>query len=82
MESICGADCNSCGYGKNNNCKGCSESNGCPFGKQCFIAKYIKTIVKIKMPRKYSNDFQTFLKFENKIFKEFLYNINHLCIKQ
>ena len=43
MESICGADCNSCGYGKNNNCKGCSESNGCPFGKQCFIAKYIKT---------------------------------------
>jgi len=43
MESICGADCNSCGYRKNNNCKGCSESNGCPFGKQCFIAKYIKT---------------------------------------
>ena len=43
MESICGADCNSCGYGKNNNCKGCSESNGCPFGKQCFISKYIKT---------------------------------------
>ena len=43
MESICGADCNKCGYGKNNNCKGCTTSNGCPFGKQCFIAKYIKT---------------------------------------
>lgn len=43
MESICGADCNNCGYGKNLNCKGCKESNGCPFGKQCFIAKYIIT---------------------------------------
>lgn len=41
MGSICGADCDKCGYGKNNNCKGCSESKGCPFGKQCFIAKYI-----------------------------------------
>jgi hypothetical protein len=43
MESICGADCNNCGYGKANNCKGCKETNGCPFGKQCFIAKYILT---------------------------------------
>jgi hypothetical protein len=43
MESICGADCSNCGYGKNNNCKGCKETNGCPFGKQCFIAKYILT---------------------------------------
>ena len=42
MESICGADCSNCGYGKNNNCKGCIESKSCPFGKQCFIAKYIK----------------------------------------
>lgn len=43
MSSICGADCSNCGYGKNNNCRGCSESKGCPFGKQCFIAKYITT---------------------------------------
>ena len=43
MESICGANCSNCGYGKNNNCKGCKETNGCPFGKQCFIAKYILT---------------------------------------
>ncbi len=43
MESICGADCSKCGYGKNNNCKGCKETNGCPFGKQCFVAKYILT---------------------------------------
>lgn len=42
MKSICGADCKNCGYGKNNNCKGCTESKGCPFGKQCFVYKYIK----------------------------------------
>ena len=43
MSSICGANCDDCEYGKNNNCKGCRSSNGCPFGKQCFIAKYILT---------------------------------------
>ena len=43
MESICGADCSNCGYGINNNCKGCKNTNGCPFGKQCFIASYILT---------------------------------------
>ena len=41
MESICGVDCNVCRYGNKNGCKGCKETNGCPFGKQCFIAKYI-----------------------------------------
>jgi len=41
MESICGADCSNCGYGKNNGCKGCTQTKGCPFGKQCFIANYI-----------------------------------------
>ena len=43
MSSICGAECEGCGFGKNSNCKGCKETNGCPFGKQCFIAKYILT---------------------------------------
>ena len=43
MESICGIDCNKCNYGKNKNCKGCLKANGCPFGKQCFISKYILT---------------------------------------
>ena len=43
MESICGADCSNCGYGKNNNCKGCRITKGRPCGKQCFIAKYILT---------------------------------------
>lgn len=40
-KSICGADCDNCGYGKNNGCKGCRESKGCPFGKNCFVADYI-----------------------------------------
>ena len=38
-KSICGADCASCPMNKS--CKGCCETGGCPFGKQCFIAKYI-----------------------------------------
>lgn len=40
-KSMCGADCENCGYGKNNGCAGCVQSKGCPFGKKCFIAKYI-----------------------------------------
>ena len=43
MSSICGADCDNCGFGKNNNCQGCLNTKGCPFGKQCFVAKYILT---------------------------------------
>ena len=41
QKSICGAYCENCGFGKNNGCAGCTESNGCPFGKKCFIAQYI-----------------------------------------
>ena len=43
MSSLCGAQCEGCQFGLNSNCKGCSETNGCPFGKQCFVAKYILT---------------------------------------
>ena len=43
MESICGANCDICEYGKNCNCKGCKSTNGCPFGKRCFVASYILT---------------------------------------
>lgn len=28
MKSICGANCENCGYGKDNNCKGCKNTNG------------------------------------------------------
>ncbi len=39
--SICGANCAECQ--SVNECRGCLQTNGCPFGKQCFIAKYILT---------------------------------------
>lgn len=42
MKSVCGADCDNCGYGKAKTCKGCIETNSCPFGKKCFIGEYIK----------------------------------------
>lgn len=41
QKSICGANCAECP--SQNACKGCAETNGCPFEKQCFIAKYILT---------------------------------------
>ncbi|MBR3280851.1 MAG: DUF3795 domain-containing protein [Clostridia bacterium] len=54
MSSLCGAQCEGCQFGLNSNCKGCSETNGCPFGKQCFVAKYILTGGKEKL-----NEFKT-----------------------
>ncbi len=41
MNSICGANCAECPAKEN--CKGCANTNGCPYGKQCFVAKYILT---------------------------------------
>lgn len=41
MKSICGANCEECTMKQN--CCGCAESGGCPFGSQCFIAKCILT---------------------------------------
>lgn len=42
METLCGADCEKCEYGKGAGCKGCNATCGCPFGEQCFIYKYAK----------------------------------------
>ena len=42
MESICGAKCEKCELYKNRKCKGCKETNSCPFGKKCWIANYIE----------------------------------------
>lgn len=39
-KAICGANCAECGF--HESCKGCAETNGCPFGKKCAIAKYIE----------------------------------------
>lgn len=41
MKTICGANCDDCKI-YNKKCKGCNETNACPFGKKCWIAKYIE----------------------------------------
>lgn len=43
MCAICGARCSVCSYRENKTCKGCAQSEGCPFGTPCFIYRYIKT---------------------------------------
>ncbi len=40
MKTKCGADCAECT--RKEKCKGCSETNSCPFGKKCFISEYIE----------------------------------------
>ena len=42
MEGICGALCTGCELFESGKCKGCKNTNGCPFGKKCWIAKYIE----------------------------------------
>lgn len=37
MKTICGVDCNECGF--KDNCGGCKASNGHPFGASCMIAE-------------------------------------------
>lgn len=39
-KTYCGANCAECPTKEN--CKGCVETKGCPFGKQCFVANYIQ----------------------------------------
>ncbi len=41
MKGLCGANCEDCSL-YNTKCKGCKETKGCPFGKKCWIAKYIE----------------------------------------
>ena len=42
MMGICGANCEECDLLKSNKCHGCENTDGCPFGKKCWIAKYIE----------------------------------------
>lgn len=39
MKTICGADCNKCGFKEK--CAGCQETNGHPFGDSCMLAQCI-----------------------------------------
>ena len=41
MLGICEANCEECEL-YNNKCEGCRKTDGCPFGKKCWIAKYIE----------------------------------------
>ena len=38
--SLCGAQCHQCS--QQNTCQGCKATGGHPFGKPCFIARYIQ----------------------------------------
>lgn len=40
MSTICGANCDGCTYSEN--CKGCEQTCGRPFGGTCVAAEYIK----------------------------------------
>ena len=42
LKGLCGATCTGCELLVNKKCKGCKESKGCPFGKQCWIYKYVE----------------------------------------
>ena len=42
MKAICGANCDECELFKSNKCEGCVNTNACPFGKKCWIAKCIE----------------------------------------
>lgn len=39
MKAVCGANCDECDL-FNKKCRGCINTNGCPFGKKCWIYKY------------------------------------------
>lgn len=39
-ETMCGADCENCFF--SDKCSGCARSGCAPFGKDCFVARYIK----------------------------------------
>lgn len=41
MDTICGIDCSGCSF--RNDCKGCAETNGHPFGGDCITAECYKT---------------------------------------
>ena len=41
MKTICGIDCTACGWKEN--CKGCAETNGHPFGSECVVAECYKS---------------------------------------
>ena len=42
MKAICGVNCDECELLNKHKCDGCQNTKGCPFGRKCWIAKYIE----------------------------------------
>ncbi len=69
MESICGMDCCS-ECGRRDECGGCRETDGQPFGGRCIAAEYMK-----------QGGMETFLQQKKKLIEEFnSLGIRHLRI--
>ena len=60
MEGICKADCSQCELFENKKCQGCKKTNGCPFSKKCWIAKYIEV-----------GGYDSFMELKKKLLEEF-----------
>lgn len=58
MASICGADCKACGMREQ--CKGCSETGGRPFGGNCIAAECYQT-----------GGEEAFIAYKNQLIQEF-----------
>lgn len=58
MKTICGIDCGGCGF--NDNCQGCLETNGHPFGGECIAAECYK-----------SGGENCFVAYKNRLISEF-----------
>ena len=74
MTSICGIDCSNCRIKER--CKGCTETNGYPFGKECIAARCYKHGGK-----------DAFCKYKNQLISEFnalgipdMPQITELCV--
>jgi len=64
MNSLCGANCEQCSVKEN--CSGCKETSGKPFGADCIAAEYIKSYGK-----------QEYLEYKKNILKE----VNELLVE-
>lgn len=65
MKSLCGLDCSECGL--RNECSGCAETNGRPFGGKCIIAECCEN----SSCSNYGKAFKTACKLKEQLIAEF-----------
>lgn len=65
MKTLCGLDCNECGA--RNECGGCTETNGRPFGGSCMIAVCCEG----KSCENYGRSFEAPCKLKKQLIEEF-----------